>query len=413
MLLSIAGVAWAYLSALRAALLEASPSRLDEFVERQDARRDLRERLQREDELQATIAALRTAAAALTALSLHLLLGGISHPLTRVAAALASALAVLGLADAIAQGAGRARPEQMLLGHLGILCALEVLCRPIRLAAQGIGYLIIRLFGSTELPPEERLEEEIMEVVSEGEREGAIAPEHREMIESVIEFHDLDVGRMMTPRTEMIAIEDTSTISQARALIIEAAHSRIPVFHEDRDHIVGILHERDVLSCEDGAGEPPALAQVMREAHFVPENMRIRELLKQLKRRSVHMAIVLDEYGGTAGIITFTDLMEEIVGEVRDEHKHEAPAEIRITAPGCAEVLGTLRIDELNETMDLRLPEGGSFDTIGGLVESVAGRVPAHGEQIVFENVRLAVLDADERSVQRLRLEVLKPEDSD
>lgn len=412
MLLTIAAGAWAYLSVVRAALLEASPSRLDELIDRQDARGELKERLAREDEILTTIGVLRTATGILAALSLYLLLGRV-HRLGRVPAALASALAVLGVLAAIARGAGRARPERTVLGHLGILCALEVLCRPVRLASQGIEDLIFRLSGSTEQPPDEKIEEEIIEVVTEGEREGAIAREDREMIETVVELHDLDVGRLMTPRTEMIAIEDTCTIDNARALIIESAHSRIPVFHEDRDHIVGILHERDVLSCEDAGGGPSGLTDIMREAHFVPENMRIRQLLKELKGHSVHMAIVLDEYGGTAGIITFTDLMEEIVGDVPDEHEPEEPPEIRITGPGHAEVLGTLRIDELNATMDLRLPEEKSFDTIGGLVESVAGRVPARGEKIVFANVRIVVLDADERSVQRLRLDVVRQDGND
>jgi len=407
-LLAIAGVAWAYLSAARAALLEASPSRLDQLVDRQHTRWKLKERLEREDEILTTIGVLRTAAGMLVVLSLYLLLGPM-HPLGRVPAALASALAVLGVSDAVARGAGRARPERIVLGHLGILCALEVLCRPVRLASQGIEDLIFRLSGSTEQPPDEKIEEEIMEVVTEGEREGAIAPEDREIIETAIEFHDLDVGRLMTPRTDMIAIEDTRTLNEARALILDAAHSRIPVFHDDRDHIIGILHERDVLGCDNAPGGRPALTDVTREAHFVPENMRIRQLLTELKKHSIHMAIVVDEYGGTAGIITFTDVVEEIVGEVPDEHEPEGPPEIRITGPGRAETLGTLRIDELNETMDLRLPEEKSFDTIGGLVESVAGRVPAPGEEIVFANVRLVVLDADERSVQRLRLEVLKP----
>jgi len=410
--MAIAAVSLAYLAVTRSALIEASPSRLEELTQDGRARRILRRRLEREEEIVTTIDALRTVAGVLLTLCVYILLRDIPT-LVRATAAAGIALLLLAALTLPGRAGGRAHAERILLSNLGLLCALEVAFRPLRLAAQALERAFFRLSGAKPQPPDEKLEEEIMEVVAEGEREGAIAPEDREIIETAIEFHDLDIGRLMTPRTEMIAIEDTRTIDQARALIIESAHSRIPVFHEDRDHIVGILHERDVLSCESRDRGPAALCDIMREAHFVPENMRIRQLLKELKDHTTHIVIVLDEYGGTAGIITFTDLVEEIVGEVRDEHEHEEPPEIRIVGPARAEVLGTLRLDELNETMDLRLPEEKSFDTIGGLVESVAGRVPAAGEEIVFANVRVVVLDADERSVQRLRLEVLKSEDGD
>jgi len=409
-LLAIAGISFAYLAVMRTALIEASPSRLEELAQGRRARRILQRRLEREEPLLTTIDTLRAVAGVLFTLSIYVLL---DVPLIaiRVTATAAIALLVLAWMNLVGRGGARARPEQLLLRNLTFLCAIEKTFRPLRLAAQAVENAFFRLAGPTAQAPEEKREEEILEVVTEGEREGTIEQEAREMIESVIELRDLDVALLMTPRTEMVSIEDVRSIDRAARLIQESGHSRLPVFHDDRDHIVGILHERDVLAVMRSSRPQRTVADIMRQPHFVPENMRIRGLLKELKAHNTHIAVVLDEYGGTAGIITFSDLVEEIMGEVYEEHDRRQEPEIKALPAGGAEVSGKLRIDELNERLDLRLPEEKSFDTIGGLAESVAGRVPAPGEEFRFQNVKLFVLQADERSVQRLRLEILEEEE--
>ena len=396
---------------MKTALTEASTSRIEELAGTRQARQRLLRQLDRDDELAATLHGLRLTADACLTVCLFLLLHGL-RPAARFAATIGATWLVLAVIGILSRASGRARPERLLLHQLRFLCALEAFFRPLRLLVRAIEDTFCRLIGAPDQPPEEKREEEIMEVVTEGEREGTIEQEAREMIESVIEFRDLDVGRLMTPRTEMISVEDTASLDDAVSLIMEAGHSRLPVFHEDCDHIVGVLHERDALAAVRDDRAAVTVAEIMREALFVPENMRVRGLLAELKSCNTHIAIVLDEYGGTAGVVTFTDVAEEVVGEVREEHDAEEPPEIRPIAPDCFEVSGKMRIDELNETLDLRLPEEKSFDTIGGLAESVAGHVPTRNETLHFQNVKMVVLEADERTVRRLRLELLD-EDGD
>jgi len=205
----------------------------------------------------------------------------------------------------------------------------------------------------------------------------------------------------------MVAIEDDRPLSEAVKLILESGHARIPVFHEDRDHIAGVLYERDILGAWADDRKDVDLRQLVHDPYFVPENMPVRKLLAEFKERRVRLAIVLDEYGGTAGLVTFADVVEEIVGEIHDEHDRPEPVHLRVLSNRLAECSGKVRIDELNETMDLRLPENESFDTIGGLATSVCGHVPTPGEEIRSQNIRLTILDADERSVRRLTLEIL------
>jgi len=251
----------------------------------------------------------------------------------------------------------------------------------------------------------DRIEKEILGVVSEGELAGTVHEDEADMIESVLEFRDTSVGEIMTPRTEIVALPAGTTVSGAKELITRSGHSRIPVFVENIDDIQGVLYAKDLLQLDGEAPFNPL--ELMRKVPFVPEAKRISDLLQELRAQKVHVAIVLDEYGGTAGLVTIEDILEEIVGEISDEYEEPEPDPIRRINDHTLEVDGRVHIDEINEELSIELPEGEDYDTIGGYVFSTMGKIPVNGEEMWHDNVRLKVIDAEERRINRLRVEVV------
>lgn len=288
--------------------------------------------------------------------------------------------------------------------------ALGYLLGPLVVGARVVDTIFHRLAGQLPEPPdEESFEEDIRTIVSEGHREGLLEEDAREMIEGVIELGDADVSEVMTPRTDMVAIPKALSWCEMLDFVIRAGHTRIPVSDKNRDDIVGVLVTKDLLP-ELAKGPDEARAHwtaLLREPYFVPETKSIDLLLQEFQRTRNHMAIVLDEYGGVAGLVTLEDVLEEIVGEIVDEYDQELVEEVRMLGDGVCEVLGRAHIDELNERLDLRLPEDGEFDTIAGLVFHELGHVPAVGEELLTHNVRITVLEATRRRIDRVRVEVL------
>jgi putative hemolysin len=221
----------------------------------------------------------------------------------------------------------------------------------------------------------------------------------------VIEFRDKDVAAIMTPRTEIVALPATVTLLEAKETIIREGHSRIPVYGRNIDDVQGVLYAKDLLGCDER--EPFDPTEVMRKVPFVPETKRIPDLLAELREKKVHLAIVVDEYGGTAGLVTIEDIIEEIVGEISDEYEAAEPPPIRRIDERTVEADARVRIDELNEELNIDLPEGKDYDTVGGFLFSEMGKVPAAGEEHHCGNVRFRVLDAEARKINRLRIEVL------
>lgn len=254
----------------------------------------------------------------------------------------------------------------------------------------------------------DQIEREILGVVSEGELAGAFHEDEADMIESVMELRDTVVGEIMTPRTDVVALPAGATLLEAKELISRHGHSRIPVYVESIDDIQGVLYAKDLLLLADGAPFDPL--KLMRKVPFVPEAKRISDLLQELREQKVHVAIVLDEYGGTAGLITIEDILEEIVGEIRDEYEEPEPDPIHRIGPHVLEVDARVHIDEINEELGIELPEGDDYDTIGGFVFSTLGKIPVAGEELTFQNVRLCVIDAEQRRIIRLRIEVAPDE---
>ncbi len=279
-------------------------------------------------------------------------------------------------------------------------------------AAYGIARLLERVSGRKPAQPtEESLEEEILTIVSEGQREGLLEEPAREMIESVIELSDVDVAEIMTPRTDVVSLHVESGWDDAVRFVSQSGHSRVPVFNKSPDDIVGVLHAKDILAeiakADESTRQP--LAKILRKPFFVPESKRVDQLLGEFQRSRNHLAIVLDEFGGVSGIVTIEDALEEIVGEIADEYDDVAAADgIKTIDEHRVESQARVRIHEINERLGLSLPEDEDFDTIGGFVFHELGRIPNVGEELIWQDVRIVVLEATRRRIGRVAVEVLR-----
>jgi len=287
--------------------------------------------------------------------------------------------------------------------------AVGFLLAPAVFVTRVVDTLLHRLAGRTpEVPDEESFEEDIRTIVTEGHREGLLEEDAREMIEGVIELGDLDVSEIMTPRTDMVSMSTNLSWQEALDFVIRVGLTRIPVSNKNRDDVVGILVIKDLLpELAKGPGEPVApWTSLLREPYFVPETKPIDVLLQEFQKTRNHIAVVLDEYGGVAGLVTMEDVLEEIVGEIVDEHDKELVEGIREIDEASCEALGKVHIDEINERLELDLPDDDDFDTIGGFVFSMLGHIPVVGEELVHKNVRITVLEATSRRIERVRIDV-------
>ena len=280
--------------------------------------------------------------------------------------------------------------------------------RPVIWLATQVDTLLHRLFGLEEPDPNnpETLAAEIRTIVDAGQRAGAIDSNAHTMIDQVMDLKDADVASVMTPRTEMSCLRADLTIQEARHAVLEAGHTRLPLIGKSPDDILGILYAKDLLRyvTESGDRESP-LTEVAREAFYVPETTSVDRLLETMNRKRVHMAVVLDEYGGVAGIVTMEDLLEEIVGEIVDEYDAEQTDPIQRVSDAVNEVDARVHIDDLVEEFKYDLPLDRDYDTIGGFVFSHLGRIPKPDETFSWGKLRFTVLEADQRRLLKLRIE--------
>lgn len=291
---------------------------------------------------------------------------------------------------------------------------LGKVCQPLIWSARVMDTVLQRLAGRpVSAADHDAIEDEIRTIVNEGHREGLIEEDAREMIEGVFELGDAVVSQIMTPRTEMYMVQVNRPWDDVVNDIIDAGHTRVPAFEKNRDDIVGILYSKDLLPelAKDPDEPRRPLRNLLRKPLFVPETKSVTEVLELFQRTRTHIALVLDEFGGTAGLVTIEDVLEEIVGEIADEYDPEAEEQIvRIDDDTC-EAVGRAHVDKINAAMGFDLPESEDFDTIGGFVFAEFGRVPAAGESIVWQGaVRVTVLEATRRRVNRVRLERVRQE---
>lgn len=297
------------------------------------------------------------------------------------------------------------RAETLALRTVGPMRWIVGVLRPFQWLVAGAAAWVVGRFGLHPAPVRSRVysPDEIGALVEQSHREGMVEAAAEQMIQGVLELGERVVREVMTPRRDLVAVPVTATLQEAVDLAVQHGHSRLPVMDGDLDRIVGILLVKDLLpALASGGAEGFDLRQLMREAVFVPDTKPVTDLLSELRARKVHMAVVIDEFGGTEGLVTLEDLLEEIVGEIDDEYDSPEPGFVPV-ASGAVLIGGGVGIDEVNERLGLELP-GEDFETVGGYVFGELGRVPVAGDTIALaDGGELRVEAVRDRRVTRLR----------
>ena len=307
---------------------------------------------------------------------------------------------------------GELVPKSLALAHTeafalrlsGLIVLLLRVLGPLVQVLTAITTSVARLLGAGDQAQGVMSTEELKILVERGGQQGILEAEEEQMIHAVIELGDQRIHEVMVPRIAMVSLAAGATMEQAIDTVIEEGHSRIPVYEESIDEIVGILYAKDLLPFLKGSvAERPSLRSILRTPVFVPESMSVDDLLHEFQRRKVHLAIVLDEYGGTAGLVTIEDLLEEIVGEIQDEYDEEEPLIVRISDDE-ARIDGRADVDDVAELFDtnLGLEDADEYDTVGGLIYHRIGGVPKPGDQVVVNGLKLTVETTDGRRVGKV-----------
>jgi len=295
------------------------------------------------------------------------------------------------------------RAEKVALFTATPLSILHKLFSPVAIVMTTVANLILKVFGLKLVNPEPFVtEEEIKTLVDIGEEEGIIEEEEREIIEGVFEFSETLAREVMVPRVDIVALDVNSTFEEAIDTINMSGHSRIPIYEETIDNIVGILYAKDLLKYF-GLKNPPPLKAIMRSPYYVPETKPIDELFREMRAQKIHMAIIIDEYGGTAGLVTIEDILEELVGEIMDEYDINEESMVKEIAPDELIVDGRMNLEELNEMLGVNLPAE-ETDTIAGFVYDHISHIPKAGEEFEYDGVLIRVEEVRGRRITKLRI---------
>ncbi|MFC2038021.1 hemolysin family protein, partial [Chloroflexota bacterium] len=326
-------------------------------------------------------------------------LGGASYPVAFVLVVFVAALVMLIFAELVPETIALQHSERLAL----LLAVISLVAMPIVQLMVWLSNSISRLFGAAtrgDLPFV--TEEEIKTLVDAGEEEGVIQEEEKDMIYSIFELGDTLAREVMVPRIDVVALDVVTPMLESLDTIMEAGHSRIPIFEETIDNIQGVLYAKDLLPyLREGRTDVP-LKSILREAYYIPETKRASDLLPDLQQRRVHMAIVVDEYGGMAGLVTIEDLLEEIVGEIQDEYDFEEPV-FEYVNDNEYVFDARMDLDDLNRLMDVALPTDDS-DTLGGFIYTELGRVPVVGNQVAFGALDFTVESVAGRRIKKVRV---------
>ncbi len=315
---------------------------------------------------------------------------------TTVSSAVMTVL-ILFLGEVGPKTLAKQQPEKFAMAVSPVIRVLMILLRPLDLLFSLWRKLLSRFIKPE--PEEPQIENELMTIIDEAQTEGNIEEDEGELIRSAIEFNDQNAADIMTPRVDVTAIEDTASVEEAADLFRDTWYSRIPVFHEDLDHIVGILHEKDFYKMtHDGVTE---ITRIMKEPVFAPASLSISNLLKQFRTAKTHQVILLDEYGGTEGIVTMEDVLEELVGEIYDEHD-EVNEEVVEREDGTLIVDGGMQLQELLEKYGLENTY--DADTVGGWVSEMLEKVPEPDDAFELEGYRFQVTEMDGFRVTRVQV---------
>jgi putative hemolysin len=315
------------------------------------------------------------------------------------------ALALFALLEAVPRSVVQRNPERWGL-------RLAPFIGPFQVLFGGAGRLLSIPARAVAHEPENGEEEEMLRLMEIEEDNGEIEDEERKMIRGVFGLEDTAVREIMTPRTDFVAVDTEDTVDEVVRLIIDRGFSRIPLYEKNADTIVGIIYAKDLFRYFAEGRSPKNLREVARPAFFVPESKRLDDLLTDMRKQRVHMAIVVDEYGGTAGLVTIEDLLEEIVGEIEDEYDRVEQSIVSVSEDE-ALVDGRVSIDDLNDLFGSRI-ENLDYDTVGGCVFHHLGRVPVVGDEVQADGVKMTVLSVDGHRIKRVRVtRFAMPEEDD
>ena len=405
-----------WLAALAIALGEASESALEErFGDRIESRRWMFGRL---GELAQLVGFLRTMGRVAIVLLFVVEWCGFGESanlsLWPFLAAAGSSIVVLWLfTSLLASSLARHAAEGLVVRAAPLLRLIDAVGWPLRRTYRLVDEAVRRLTGANLRPAE--AEEDLLRSIEDTQRQGGLDEAAAEILENVIAFAETEVASVMTPRTDIEGIERTDDLATIRAFIAAAGHSRIPVYEGSLDTILGILYVKDLVPYLGADGAEFKLVPLLREPIRVPETKPVRDLLRDFQHSEVHLAIVIDEYGGTSGLVTIEDLLEEIVGEIHDEHEPEDETlpEIEVREDGGLMVDGRYPIEDLTDRIGIEVPEDRDYDTVAGFLLAHFGRVPTAGERCDFAGWRFEVETAAPTHIQRVRVdrsEVPSPE---
>ena len=402
------------------AFVSVRRTRLDELAEAGDRRAKRAQKLMRDPGrflavIQVAITFLGALASAVAAVSIVTV---VAEPLRGIAplADYADTVALLlvtfivsvvsiVLGELIPKGFALANPDRIALAVSGPITLFAKIVSPLVAVLVLLTKIISKPFGIDPTRTPELSAAEIRLIVEQGSQQGVLEAEEEQMISAVMSLSDSKLHEVMVPRIDIAAIDQEASFDDAVTLVLTEGHSRTPLYKESVDHIVGILYAKDLLRIIAAGGPRPRLRDIMRPALFVPESQAVDDLLNELQRRRVHMAIVLDEYGGTAGLVTIEDLLEEIVGEIQDEFDEEEPMKVMVRE-GEAILDGRADIDEMGELVDppLELEDDEEYDTVGGFVYHRIGRVPVVGDTVAVDPFKITVIKVIGRRVGKVRV---------
>jgi putative hemolysin len=334
---------------------------------------------------------------------------GWSRTTTGLVATVAVAVATIFFGEVVPKVMGRTHAARTAVWFILPLLAVDRLLAPLSWAIGGFTRFFVPKASETSAAVV--TEEDIKLDIEQGVRQGTIDEDERKMIDSIFRFSDKKVGDVLIPRTEMMAVDIQTPLEGIVDLAVQTGYSRLPVYKISRDNVVGVLHTRDLLSVWKHR-ELIVLHDILRPPYFVPESMPVDKLLREFQKGRFHMAVVVDEYGGTAGVVTLEDLVEEIIGDIRDEHETEEEKPITRNEDGSYNVEAGTPIEKVNDVIGLRLEPKGEVASLGGYVVELMGKVPKKGRILTDDQAEYTVLEADARKIDFVRvakLEVATP----
>ena len=357
-----------------------------------------------------TILTLNTVAVIVASTSTAILIDQYIHQLPQIVGTVVLSIVVLMFCEIAPKSIALRFNERVALTLGGIVSLLTVVLRPVVGLLTAVSRLVVRVATRGRAAPGPFVtEEELKLLVSVGEQEGVVEHEERQMIQGILEMTDKYVREVMVPRVDVVGVDvHEASVSDVIQVIMEHGFSRIPVYEETMDNVVGVVYAKDLLRHGVRSDDDRSLRELAREPYFTPESKRVGELLHEMRERKVHMAIVVDEHGGTAGIVTLEDLIEEIVGPIRDEYDLREQEEVQIISDHEVLMSGRFSLDDARELLSLEIGDS-EADTVGGLVYERLGEIPRPGDTLQLGRATLTVESVRGRRIQTVRVTSTEP----